>query len=105
MDLSLAQQIVLLILGAGVTGAFGMWCIMKAIGYARWAEYSHSEGWYKDRYDRQEQRVLWIKHWANDQMKTIPDQCKTMDRRLLVRYEDLLNVWDKCDRIWLDLGD
>lgn len=103
--MNLAQQIAILILFSGVVGAFGMFCIMKAFGYARWAEYSHSEGWYKDRYDRQEQRVLWIKHWANNIMATVPMNLKTMDRQILVRYKDVLNVWDKCDRIWIDLGD
>jgi len=104
VNFSLAQQIVLLILGSAVTGAFGMWCLMRALGYARWAEY-HSIEWRKERYEKQEKRVLWIKQWANDTMNSVPEILRTEDRQVLVKLKDLLNVWDKCDRIWFDLSD
>jgi hypothetical protein len=78
---------------------------MKAMGYARWAEYSHSESWYAIRYVEQSRRTLWIKNWADRMMKTVPENCRQGDRQVLVTYEDLINVWDKADRIWFNLGD
>ena len=104
MNLSLAQQIILLILGAGVTGAFGMWCLMKAIDYSRYAS-GHSEEWLQDRYVRQEKRTLWIKNWASERMETVSMGLKTEDRQVLISYKDLLTIWDLSDKIWMDLGD
>ena len=104
VNLSLAQQIVLLILGAGVTGAFGMWCLMKAIGYSRYAS-GHSEQWIQDRYARQSKRTLWIKNWASKHMATVPIKLKTDNRQVLISYKDLLTIWDLSDKIWMDLGD
>lgn len=101
--MNLSQQIVLLILGAGVTGAYGMWCLMKAIGYSRYAS-GHSEGWIQDRFARQTKRTLWIKNWASATMNTVPMKLKTEDRQVLVFYKDLLTVWDLSDEIWYDLG-
>lgn len=101
--MNISQQIVLLILGSGVTGAYGMWCLMKAIGYSRYA-CGHSEGWIQDRFARQAKRTLWIKNWASATMNTVPMRLKTEDRQVLVFYKDLLTVWDLSDKIWHDLG-
>lgn len=100
MDLQV--QIVLLVIGAGITGAFGMFCAMKALGYARWAS-GHSEGWEEELYQKQKKRVLSIKSWANDKMHLVPKPCQRLDYHILVTYEELLQVWDRCDRIVDDL--
>lgn len=105
MSFTIAQQIFMLILGSAVTGAFGMWCLMRrALNYARWAKY-HSNAWRKEQREKQEKHVLWIKHWSNDMMNSVPLKLRTEDRQVLVKYKDLLNVWDKCDHIWFDLSD
>lgn len=96
--MNLYQQIVLLILGSGVTGAFVMWCLMKVMGYARWAT-GHSDGWEEELYQKQKKRILSIKSWANNKMHSIPEPCQRLDYHILVTYEELLQVWDKCDRI------
>jgi hypothetical protein len=102
MELTLSQQIFLLILGAGVTGAFGMFCLMKAMGYARWAA-GHSLSWRKEVYERQDRRVKWIRKWASDTMATVPMNLRSENRQVLVTYKDLLSVWDLSDKIWFDL--
>lgn len=102
--MTLSQQIVLLILGAGVTGAFGMWCLMRAMGFSRYAS-RHSEEWLQDRYARQSKRTLWIKNWASVSMTTVPQKLRTDDRQILITYKDLFTIWDLSDKIWMDLGD
>jgi hypothetical protein len=102
--MNLSVQIIFLILGAGVTGAFGMWCLMKSMGYSRYAS-GHSEEWIQDRYARQANRTLWIKNWASERMATVPMKLKTEDRQVLVSYKDLTTIWDLSDKIWMDLGD
>lgn len=100
--MTLPMQIVLLVIGAGITGAFGMFCAMKALGYARWST-GHSEGWEEELYQKQKKRVLSIKSWANGKMNSVPEKCQRLDYHILVTYEELLQVWDKCDRIVDDL--
>lgn len=102
MELSIAQQIVLLILGAGITGAFGMWCWMRYLGYTRWAT-GHSDDWEEELYQRQKKRVLSIKTWASMKMDIPPKNCQRLNYHILVTYEELLQIWDKCDRIVDDL--
>lgn len=102
--MNLEWQIAGLILLSGITGAFGMWCLMKAMGFSRYAS-GHSEEWLQERYLRQSKRTLWIKNWASERMATVPKKLKTEDRQVLVTYKDLLNVWDLSDKIWMDLGD
>lgn len=100
--MNLYQQIVLLILGSGVTGAFVMWCLMKVMGYARWAT-GHSDGWEEELYQKQKKRILSIKTWTSLKMDIPPKNCQRLDYRILVTYEELLQVWDRCDRIMNDL--
>lgn len=94
----LAQQITLLILGAGVTGAFGMWCVLRFLGYARWARYPSHE-WEEQNYQAQKKRLRRIQSICNKHMDGLPPPLRTMDRKILVSYEDLLKIWDISDKI------
>jgi len=100
--MSLPQEIVGLIILAGVVGAFGMFCAMKALGYARWAT-GHSDGWEEELYQKQKKRVLSIKSWASTKIDAIPTRCQRPDYHVLVTHQELINIWDKCDRIADDL--
>lgn len=102
MNLSLSQEIVALIILAGVVGAFGMWCAMKAMGYARWAT-GHSVGWQEEHDTKQRNRALRIKQWTNDKMNSIPERCRLVDYHVLVSYEELLKIWDTADHLLEDL--
>lgn len=100
--MNLAQQIVLLVLGAGLTGAFGMWCVMRFLGYARWTT-NHSDGWDEELYQKQKKRILSIKAWASQKMDVPPPNCQRLDYHILVTYGEMIQIWDKCDRIVDDL--
>lgn len=100
--MTIEWQIFALILLAGATGALAMWFLMRAMGYARWDKYLSDER-RKERYKTQERRVLWIKEWASNTMDTVPMNLRKEERQVLIKYKDLLNIWDKCDRIWFDL--
>ena len=100
--MTLAWQIAGLILLSGIIGAWGMFYLMRAMGYSRYA-CGHSEEWIQDRFARQANRTLWIKNWASECMASVPMKLKTEDRKVLVTYKDLLIIWDLSDKIWMDL--
>lgn len=99
------MDFLMLYIAAAIGGGGITFFVMKLMGYARWAQYNHSEGWYQERFARQANRTLWIKNWASMRMASVPPKLRNDERQVLVTYKDLLNVWDLSDKIWMDLGD
>lgn len=94
-------QIFSLIIGSGVVGAWGMYQWLVIGGYVETKRIAKQRKiWEKERYEKQRARCRFIHKWASDQMDTVPnDKLRTMDRKILVSYEDLLKIWDISDKI------
>lgn len=101
VQMTLAWQIVGLIFLSGIIGAWGMrsWLIVQGYVETKYIARRRKQ-WENERYEQQKRRTRWIHKWASDQMDTVPsDKLRTMDRKILVSYEDLLKVWDISDKI------
>lgn len=95
--MTLSVQILLLILLAGVIGAFGMFCAMKAMGYSK-PNLLKIQGEEEDR-QKQLYRISRIKMWADMRMESVPKQCQHPEYRILVKRSDLLTIWDMCCKL------
>ena len=85
---------VVMVVGSSVTTFF----FMKACGYARWAKYPSTK-WEEENYKTQKKRLKSIQAICNKHMDSVPQNLQTLDRQILVSYEDLLKIWDKCNHI------
>lgn len=97
----LGVQIFSLIVGAGIVGAWGMYHWLVAGGYVETKQIAKQRKiWEKERYDQQKNRCRFIYKWAMEKMNSVPtEKLRTMDRKILVTYEELLKIWDISDKI------
>lgn len=78
--------------------SFATFFFMKTCGYARWAKYPSTD-WAEQNYKTQKKRLRFIQAICNKHMDSVPQKLQTMDRQILVSYEDLLKIWDECNHI------
>jgi len=92
--------------GSAVGGAAFMFFWLKLRGYMPGPsrrEKLRREMWEKEERIKQKNRCKRIEQMAHLYMNSVPRRCQTMDRQILVKYEDLLTIWDVACRIKEDI--
>ncbi len=96
----LAWSIVALILGAGITGAWGMqqWLYFTGRLEKKYIKIRR-EIWENEDRLKQKDRARTIQKLAYERMNSIPPKLQRMEREILVKYETLLKIWDIASHI------
>jgi hypothetical protein len=99
------ENFIYIYLASAFGGAFFFYFMMKLMGYAapdaRRAK--QLEEWDRERYAKQCRRLGNIQKICNRHMDSLPQNLQTLDRQILVSYEDLLKIWDACNYVKDDL--
>ena len=98
--MTIGWQIFALILLAGATGAWGMhqWLLYTG-AIQKHSEKIRNEIWKHEDYLAQKDRARHIRKIVDERMNSVPSNLRTMDRKILVRYETLLKIWDIASKI------
>lgn len=96
----LAWSIVALILGAGITGAWGMqqWLYFTGRLEKKYIKIRREIREHEDRL-KQKDCARTIQKLAYERMNSIPPKLQRMEREILVKYETLLKIWDIASQI------